>query len=509
MITTTVAKGILLKGQKQKVEEIPGDNRIIQRGLTPDRYQGRIFPLERKNPWSLPRQSLAADFLDTIHVLVLRFNFEYEQTDDPNTTGRGHMNLANPRADPIEADAYFDSVGHWVDPPPHDSVYFDAHLRALSRYWERVSEGKITLSWDIFPPGRNSVYQLPYPMSHYGKCSFDSVVFGLEQYFIDCIQLADTIEPGIAFADYESIFLFHAGSDRQNDIGFPETCSDLFSGFISFGDSLPVDNGAHYVRTALMMPETCNQDNRATALNAVIAHEFGHQLGLVDLYSTHTFMSQLGDFALMDNNGFGTGIDFGYPVGRVFGAIPLYPCAWSRAYLGYVDVYDFRQGSDIRVVAAEVVSSGIKIARVPISENEYYLLENRLVETDNRRTDMFLDSTTYVFQGPFDSISWQFTGEYDYLMPGSGLLIFHVDEGVAGLDYDGDGMNNFDDNDLQWDADRKFITLIEADGLVNFGGFYRSGFGKAEDMFRDDRKNSFTPNTNPPAIDNSGNNTPT
>jgi len=502
----TVTGSKLLRGKKERVEEVPGDNRIMQRGLTPDRYDRRGSTLGRRHPWSLPTQALAKDFLDTVRVLVLRFNFQEETPDDPNTTGNGLMNLATPLADPIDSAAYFDSVGHWVDPPPHDSVYFDAHMQALRNYYETVSEGKITLSWDIYPAERNAVYQLPYPMNYYGKCAFDSVVYGLEEYFIDCIQLVDTVEPGITFANYESIFLFHAGADRQNDIGFPETCSDLFTGFISFGDSLAVDNGTHYVRTALLMPETCNQDNRATAMNAVTAHEFGHQLGLVDLYNTLNFLSQLGDFALMDDNGFATGIDFGYPVGRVFGAIPLYPSAWSRAYLGYVDVYDFRQGSDIRVVAAEVISSGIKIARVPISENEYYLIENRLVDTDGRETAMLVDSATLVFQGPVN-LNREFTGEYDFLMPGSGLLIFHVDEGVAGLDYDGDGMNNFDDNDLQWDSDRKFVTLVEADGFINFGGFYRAGFGRAEDMFRDDRNHSFTPNTNPPAIDNSDNNT--
>lgn len=512
--SATVAEDKLLIGQKQKIEEVPGDNRIIQRGLTPDRYDPGEDLLERKSPWSLPKQALADDFQQTIHILVLRFSFQEENPDDPNTTGNGLMNLAHPLADSTDSANYFDTVGHLIDPPPHNAVFFDAHMQALSRYWEFVSEGKITLSWDIFPPGSDSVYQLPHPMSYYGKCPFDSIVYGLEQYFIDCIQLADTVSPEIVFSNYESIFLFHAGSDRQNDIGFPETCGDLFSGFIRYyadpdrgRDTLWVDNGTDTVWTALILPETSCQDNRATALNAVIAHEFGHQLGLVDLYSTQTFMSQLGDFALMDNNGFGTGIEFtGYTVGRVFGAIPVYPSAWSRAYLGYVEVHDFRQGSDVRVVAAEVVSSGIKIARVPISENEYYLIENRLVDTDNRPTAMLVDEATYVFQGPVN-YDREFTGEYDFLMPGSGLLIFHVDEGVAGLDYDKDGMNNFDDNDLQWDYDRKFITLIEADGLVNFGGFYRSGFGSEEDMFRDDRNNSFTPNTNPPAIDNSGNNT--
>ncbi len=327
-----------IKG-KEPIPVTPGQNPVVHRCLMPDAQSVIRLPLERDKPWSLPKQALAASFNDTIHVLVLRFNFQYENPDDPNTTGRGLMD------DTTSQSVFEDSAGHAIDPTPHDSLFFDAQMRALRQYYETVSEGKLTLTWDIYPPARDSEYQLPRPMSDYGKCDFDSVVTGLEQYFIDCLQLADTVEPEIDFSRYQSIFLFHAGSDRQNDIGFPQTCNDLFTGFINFKDSIGVDHDSTFVKTGLIMPESASQDNRATALNAVMAHEFGHQLGLVDLYSTRNFMSMLGDFALMDDNGFGSGIDFGFPVGKVFGAIPLYPSAWSRAYLGFVPVHDFRKGN--------------------------------------------------------------------------------------------------------------------------------------------------------------------
>ncbi|MEA2031151.1 MAG: hypothetical protein U9N55_06115 [candidate division Zixibacteria bacterium] len=497
---------------RKAVPTVTGENPVLRRCLTPETVHSIDLGLQRKTPWSLPSQALDASAVETIRILVLRFNFQKEEPDDPNTTGLGEINISNPE----DSAAYYDSVGHWIDPPPHNKAYFDAHLQALSRYWETASEGKITLEWDFYPSGNNTVYTLPYPMSYYGKCDYDSVVYGLEQFFIDCIHTADAESPEIDFSSYKSIFLFHAGADRQNDIGYPETCNDLFTGYISFGDSILVDDGVTSVRTALMMPETVCQDNRATALNAVMAHEFGHQLGLVDLYSSRTFMTQLGDFALMDNNGFGAGIDFGFETGKVFGTMPLFPSAWSRAYLGFVDVYDFRQGTDITLAAAAMVTDSIKIARIPITEKEYYLLENRVVEIDGKETGVRADSATNVIQGPVEVIRddndsligyGPYTPEYDQLMPGSGMLIYHVDEAVAGMDYDGDGMNNFDDNDLQWDPDRLFVSLVEGDGLVNFGGYYRSGYGSAEDMYRDDRNTSFTPNTNPAAIDNSGNNT--
>jgi M6 family metalloprotease-like protein len=509
----------LLQGTPHRDSVRQGENTVWRRCLTPRGNDLKLGGLGRDHPWSLPTGRLADDFDTTIHCLVLRYDFQYEATDDPNTTGRGRMDLSRP-LDTLSDSAYTVREGYLIDPPPHDSAYFDAHLKALNRYWEQVSEGRVHLEWDIYPPYRDSVYELPYPMSHYGRCDNDSVIYGLERYFIDCLQLADTAHlerPGdsarwnIDFSKYEALFLFHAGSDRQSDIGFPRTCSDLYTGFIKFGDTVWVDNGSSWVRTALMMPETVVQDNRITALNTVLAHEFGHQLGLVDIYDTRTFMSQIGDFGLMDNAGFGTSLDFGFSKGNVFGTIPVYPCGWSRAYLGFVDVRDIRNDtSDVQIVAAGLFQDArTKVARIPISETEYYLIEDRTIDTDNKETALLADSATSVIQGPVN-LNRQFTGEYDFLLPGSGMLIYLIDEGVAALDYDGDGVNNFADNQLQWwvpGQKRKFLTLIEGDGLVGFGGYFRSGYGRPEDMYRDDRNHTLTPNTNPPSIDNTGNNT--
>ena len=517
----------LLYGTRQRDENSVTDNKVQHHSLAQRRARSIELPLDRKSPWSLPTKALDEP-LDTIEILVMRFNFQAEETDDPNTTGNGEIDLSRPLANPADSAAYYDRIKHWIDPPPHDSLYFDAHLEALKIYWETVSEGKITLDWDIWPPSRDSAYRLPERMSEYGICGtslpaeeqFDTVIFGLVHYFVDCFEVADSVSPEIKFYEYDSYFLFHAGSDRQTDIGFPPTCSDLFTGYVNFVpdsvffDTLRVDNDSTTIWDALILPETTNQDNRATAMNAVLAHEFGHQLGLLDLYRTDYFITNLGDFALMDHNGFHTSVDFGFDAGGVFGTIPVYPCAWSRAYLGLVEVVDFRAGTDIYIAAAEIATDATKIARVPISENEYYLIENRVDDLfPDIVTGLLADSATGVIQYPVDTVTREFTGEYDFLLPGSGLLIYHVDEGVAGLNYDwftGDTVINFEDNRLQLVPSRRFIRLMEADGVVDMSGYYETGqrrYGSAEDMFRDDRKRSFTPNTNPPAIDNSGNDT--
>jgi hypothetical protein len=185
--------GRLLVPKSLSIDSTATPNLVRRRCLTPEGNDKRLVPTTTDR-WKMPSQALAADFDTTIHCLVLRYDFQYETTDDPNTTGRGVMDLSRP-LDTLTDSAYIVREGYLIDPPPHDSLYFDAHMRALNRYWETVSGGKIHIAWDIYPPYRDSVYQLPHPMSYYGRCDFSQVVGGLENLFVDCIKTADTLDP--------------------------------------------------------------------------------------------------------------------------------------------------------------------------------------------------------------------------------------------------------------------------------------------------------------------------
>lgn len=488
--------------------EFDKDNPLVHyHGWHSQASQRNLLQLDRDKPWGLPKASAAAaDGVDTLHLLGLRFDFQYEETDDSTTTGRGRFDMRDTLT-------FYKEEGHAIDPSPHNRAYFESHFEALDRFYRFVSEGKLVLTWEVYPSDPDSVYHLPFDMAHYGQgATLDEVVGRLiDSFFVDCFQLVDTTEAGLSFSDFDSYFLFHAGSDRQNDIGFPPTQSDLFTGYATRGDDrepLYVDGGSTLISDALIMPETGSQDNRATALNAVMAHEFGHQLGLIDLYRTDNFFTQLGDFAMMDNNGFGTGIDFGFDVGRAFGTMPVYPMAWSRAFLGFEEPVVYHQDADIDLVAGEMISNGTEIAKIPINDYEYYLLENRQVEVDGRATALLADSITGVIQGPvfYNQLTDEriFSGEYDFLLPGSGVLIWHVDERVAAMPSGYGNYTLFEANAVQRYPNHRFIELMEADGLVNFGGIFYAGYGTPEDMYWEGNNSSFTPNTNPPAIGYTG-----
>lgn len=485
------------------------DPSVIQRCFSPSLPDASGSPLKlpRDHPWSLPNLSLSQARRTSIRILVLRVDFQLESPDNPLTTGVGKMDFRS-------FDEFFTEFQHEIDPTPHDSAFFNQHMLSLADYYKFVSRGTLQLSWDIFPqgdltgPGDTLTYLLPQQMSFYGDTLL--IEQRLTQFFRDCIETADSVSPEIRFSDYQSIIIFHAGRDRQNDIGFPPTPFDLLTGFIKTDDTIWVDNDSSAVTNGLFMPEQASQDNRATALNAVLAHEFGHQLGLVDLYSTRTGFTQLGDFALMDNNGFGVGLDLDFPgVFQTFGAFPVYMSAWSRAFLGFDKVITLPRGTPLFLAAAALdtgftpADSGARIAKVPISDFEYFLIENRQQVTDTTPNAVITlltlaDKATGVIIGPGRNLLQKIpTGEFDFLLPGNGILIYHVDESVAFGDADGDGQLNWSDNDMQWDPDHRFITLVEADGFIDLGGDFFKGFGGASDYWTPDGFNSLTPNTNP------------
>ncbi|KPK98256.1 MAG: hypothetical protein AMJ90_09930, partial [candidate division Zixibacteria bacterium SM23_73_2] len=466
-----------------------------------------LLELKREHPYGLPLLSKKASEPKKIKILGIRVQFQKEEPDDPTTTGNGQFDLRS-------YEEFFESERHIIDPAPRNHAYFEAHLRALANYWRVVSKGKVLLdSFDVYPKGE-AAYTLPYTMSHYG--SFDSApdpdnfpIDQLDSLFRQSFRLASFVD-SIDFFEYDSYVLFHAGSDRQHDLGSwgsDPTPSDLFAGFIMLGEPLLVGERPDTIWDGLIIPETNSQDNRITALNGEMAHEFGHQLGLLDLYSTENFMTQVGDFALMDNNAQNVGVELDSCFTYVSGVLPVQPCAWSMAYLGFIEPVEIKEKNTVKLFASELLTYGTQMVKVPINSQEYFLMENRQVDLDGRPIpELYRDSTSKVISGLSD-VTPNNQREYDYLLPGSGILIWHVDEGVAYLDFDGDGWNNFSENQLQINPERRFLVLEEADGIIDFGGDYYTGFGLAEDMYYRGNNTSFTPYTYPNTKSNNKSNT--
>jgi len=457
--------------------------------------QKNLLRLKRETKFALPAVGEYYPQVETLKVLGIRVEFQKEEPDNPLTTGKGLF-------DRRTYEEHYLEEGHIIDPPPHYRNYFLTHLKALDNYWNTVSKGKLVLEYEVYPLEETLTYRLPRTISYYGDPASPNYPFDrLEEFFHDSFHLADSVSPEIDFSEYDAFIVFHAGSDNQSDLGSfspTHTPNDLFTGFIIPGDPALVDNGSFAITEGIIMPETRSQDTRVGALNAVFAHEFGHQLGLLDFYNTRTFTTQIGNFSLMDNNAADVGIELDSVRSPVTGLIPVYPDAWSNAYLGFIQPEKILNQNNVQLYASEMLTDSLQIVKIPINSEEYFLIENRQIDIDKnlQSPNLLGDKTTGVVLGPVDSLG-NLNREYDVLLPGSGILIWHIDEGVAYLDYDGNGFNNFEDNKLQWDKDRRFISLEEADGYIDFGGNYYTGYGLQEDMFYLGNNSNFTPYTFP------------
>ena len=155
----------------------------------------------------------------------------------------------------------------------------------------------------------------------------------------------------------------------------------------------------------------------------VMAHEYGHALGLEDLYDT-SFLNRpdqppeedgagIGSWGLMGWGGIGWHGDDG----------PNSLCAWSLEKLGWVEVVPLERDT---TVTFEPVRVSRKVYKIPLTDRQYFLVEYR------RARDSY----------------------YDRNIPADGLLIWHVDlMGSSG------------------DESHKLVDLECADGLYADKGY--------------------------------------
>ncbi|MDD4309420.1 MAG: T9SS type A sorting domain-containing protein [Candidatus Cloacimonetes bacterium] len=471
-------------------------------------YTNQLIQSMDTSPKIQTKQSNPESFQKLLVILV---DFVLEETDDLNTTGNGKFML---EADPT----YLYSIGA----PPHNREYFEKNLEAMHYYYRAVSAETFQLEFDVFPKDKPA-YTLPNPMAYYNPANASSELFvsRVEEYFKTSFETADAEDPEIDFSAYGHYMIIHAGSDWQHDV-FQDTPSDIPSFFIKVGSGKEavVDGGNTLIAHACNVPATISQDFQVSeddngeiihsgygALNSVLAHEFGHSVGMIDLYNVYSFRPMVGVFDIMDSGGSGILVDqlSGDHLGElvmVEGALPTFPGAFSRnlmfenAYLdkGYIkELHQIQPFDTLNLHTISLSQDAANIVphtyKIPLNSREYILVENRSVDPDgDGGTAVFgaLDSRVILYPTAFDDPDNNPTYEYDYLLPsfqkadgsavGGGILVWHVndaiiyDEGEA--DSDGVWQSNYDRNTVNTDVDRRGVSVIEADGLNDLGSDY-------------------------------------
>ena len=227
----------------------------------------------------------------------------------------------------------------------------------------------------------------------------------------------------VAALDADALLVFFAGDGRESHTQSGDP-TDPWSNYTAIFP--PVRAGKKVFDEACVIAES---EVAPFDSLGVLCHEFGHLLGLPELYAPGGLPQEgIGVWGLM---GQGTWL------GR--GAKPPQLCAWSKARLGWVDVETIDQSRrGVALPAVEKEPRVVKIPGVPGRPREYYLLENRMK-----------------------------TGA-DAALPGEGILVWHVDENVGSF------------RGGQANASHKLLHLVEADGRGDLDRGHAAGGNRGD-----------------------------
>ena len=414
----------------------------------------------------------AAEGADTLRVLVVRISFESDRLDALTSLSTGGGFDLAPGGTAL------------IDPTPHDRGYFESHLRGLANYWRFQSCGRVEIVGDVIPAAAGGSYRLTdladYGPGRSGSWTRSSIV----RFFRDCVAAADG---GLAaegyparFGDYDAVIVAHAGSCLQTDAG--GTPNDVPACFVSLGpgEEISVDGGSSIVRDGSIVPETASQDGAVAGIAGIIAHEFGHQLGLPDLYDARAGRTTAGYFDLMDSGGWvGAYIDDGTGALRyAMGFIPGGLSAWTRSLLGWT-AFDTAAAGSRALDLPALGKCPARAARIEHAGDEYFVAENRAAELDGVPTGFVREPNGVVIgtgnclncgAGVPDDPVWELVNGYDMLLPtehppssptsGPGVLVWRVNERLVAERVSTNTLNA-----LRPPA----VMLLEADGVADIG----------------------------------------
>ncbi|MBN2207712.1 MAG: M6 family metalloprotease domain-containing protein [Candidatus Coatesbacteria bacterium] len=323
------------------------------------------------------------------------------------------------------------------NPAQYDVQHFESMLFSENEYptgsfrdyYRENSCGQLDVDGDVV-----GWYRMPHDYAYYADnyYGFGTYPRNAQRLVEDAVNAADT---DVDFAEYDNnldgmadmLIVVHSGQEGAGD---PSKIWSHVSGTSGF---LPCDGV--YVYEYAMCPEL--------SPIGVYCHEFGHLLGLPDLYDTDYSSTGLGAWSLMAA---GCNTDYG--------RTPAHFDAWCKVKLRWIEpivVEEKLPGASAPAVENEAVV--YRLWTDGTTEKQYFLIENR-----------------------------QKVG-FDQYLPGDGLLIYHIDDSVQ---------SNRDENHYK-------VAVEQADGRRDLE------YGRAADRgdpfpgFADNRRfNSFS---NPNSLD--------
>jgi M6 family metalloprotease-like protein len=274
----------------------------------------------------------------------------------------------------------------------------------LTDYFAEVSGGAFGLVGNVVGP---------FTVAN-DKNDYDDGPLTAQNLVSEAVALAD---PSVDFSIYDNnqdgvvdgVFVCYAGggADCGAYYGADPNTNNLWPHYWSV-PGIPVDGGARSIQPYVVCPELLWSGGIRTI--GVYAHEFGHILGLPDLYDTDGTSEGVGHWCLM-----GSGSWTSNTPGYENGESPAHLSAWCKSWMNWVTPTNLTGAGAVRSVPqAETSAFALQLMDNfagpndwPGGAGEYFLIENR-----------------------------QRSG-FDRGLDGCGLLVWHIDESRTNNRYEG------------------------------------------------------------------------
>ncbi|HOL81977.1 MAG TPA: M6 family metalloprotease domain-containing protein [Ignavibacteriales bacterium] len=318
-------------------------------------------------------------------------------------------------------------------------------IGSFKDYYLSQSFGQLNITTDVY-----GWYTAKYNHDYYGKeenGSHDSQPYALAREAVDAAY-----NDGVNFANYDNdkdgnldaVMIIHAGYGQE--AGAPSTTIWSHRWSLSAGGLAVTYNGV-YINDYAIQPELANASGSNITNIGVIVHEFGHILGLPDWYDTDYATNgqafDLGQWDVMAGGSWNNN-----------GKTPTNHNSFSRWWLGWIEPVELKEPGTYTLKSMSKYHE-FYIVRTPV-KGEFFMLENRQKEL-------------------FDSV-----------LPGKGMLIYHVDSNYIA--------QNWNSNTINTIPEHQGLDIEEADNDRSNGSY-------AGDPFPGTTNNtSFTDYTTPNSL---------
>jgi immune inhibitor A len=366
----------------------------------------------------------------------------------------------------------FPDNAHQYPSASFDSLIYYDGVSSLRNYYREVSFDRFAISQ---ASEVTDWLRIPRDYSYYIGDSFGLYPGAFPQNVQGIVWAACSLaDPLVDFTQFDEdnndtvdiVFVVHAGPGAEE--GFAGYTQHVWSHQWQLSNTGTGCPGAYltadgvYVDYYSMEPERFEQyTGRITV--GVFAHEFGHILGLPDLYDTDYSTYGIGVFGLMGAGSWGRADDRDPP-----GSSPAHLCAWSKYQLGFVTP----------TAVDRVGISKLENQNIPCASCN--AVAYRLIE-DPGGPDWDYPGTT----GEYFLVENRFRRGFDSSLPGDGLLILHIDDSRASNSNEEDPLVGI----MQGDGDQSYLL---------------EDLGSAADLWKN-RTYGFGDTSRPASLDYAGN----